>query len=67
LYNVPDYCGARAAGFQALLLDRSDNPAVTIYQDWLRAPDYSGKTIKDIERNTVKDFYDIKRIFEPEL
>ena len=38
-----DYCGARAAGFQALLLDRSDNPRVTQYQDWLDAPDYPGK------------------------
>ena len=27
-----DYCGARAAGFQALLLDRSGNPRVTVYQ-----------------------------------
>lgn len=27
-----DFCGARAFGFQALLLDRSDNPRVTVYQ-----------------------------------
>ena len=29
-----DYCGARAFGFQALHLDRSDNARVTVYQDW---------------------------------
>ena len=28
-----DYCGAKRFGFQALLLDRSDNPAVVAYQD----------------------------------
>ena len=33
-----DFCGARAAGFQALLLARSDNPKVRVYQDWLDAP-----------------------------
>jgi len=27
-----DYCGARAAGFQALLLDRSDDARVVAYQ-----------------------------------
>jgi len=39
-----DFCGAKAFGFQALLLDRSDNPAVAVYQDWVEAPDYQGKS-----------------------
>mmetsp|Transcript_18175 Transcript_18175/g.17513 ORF Transcript_18175/g.17513 Transcript_18175/m.17513 type:complete len:122 (+) Transcript_18175:799-1164(+) len=50
-----DFCGAKAAGFQALLLDRSDNPRVTVYQDWLEGPDYPGKSETDIKEGTVKD------------
>lgn len=49
-----DYCGARAAGFQALLLDRSNNPKVTAYQDWVEGPDYPGKSEDDIRRGTVQ-------------
>ena len=48
-----DLCGARAAGFQALLLDRSDVPTVVKYQDWLAAPDYPGKSEADIESSTI--------------
>ena len=48
-----DFCGARAAGFQALLLDRSANPKVTAYQDWIDGPDYPGKSEDDIRRGTV--------------
>lgn len=58
-----DFCGARAAGFQALLLDRSDNPRVTKYQDWLDAPDYPGKSAEDIARGTVKDLGVVRDIF----
>merc|ERR1712045_391467 len=49
-----DFCGARAAGFQAVHLDRSESKVkVTKYQDWLQAPDYPGKSDEDIERWTV--------------
>lgn len=61
-----DYCGAKAAGFQALLLDRSDNARVSVYQDWLTAPDYPGKTENDIISNTVNNFWDVKRILQGE-
>ena len=58
-----DLCGARAYGFQSLLLDRSGNPRVTVYQDWLKAPDYPGKSEKDIENCSVKDFSFIQDLF----
>ena len=48
-----DYCGAKRFGFQALLLDRSDNPSVVAYQDWLEAPDYEGKTVEEVQGNTI--------------
>jgi len=48
-----DYCGARAAGFQALYLDRSSHPLVSVYQDWLKAPDYPGKCEQDIQEGTI--------------
>eukprot|EP01041_Mallomonas_annulata_P006373 gene6373-12886_t len=54
-----DYCGARAAGFQALYLDRSNNPRVTVYQDWLQGPDYPGKSEEDIQNGTVKDLNEL--------
>lgn len=54
-----DLCGARAFGFQSLLLDRSENPRVTVYQDWLRAPGYDGMTEKDIKYSTVTSFNEI--------
>ena len=47
-----DYCGAKRFGFQALLLDRSDNPSVTAYQDWMEAP-YEGKSLEDVQENTI--------------
>jgi hypothetical protein len=39
--------------------DRSANPRVTVYQDWLEAPDYEGKSEEDIEQYTVKSFVDV--------
>lgn len=48
-----DYCGARRYGFRALLLDRSGNPSVTTYQDWLEAPEYEGKSFEDVRENTI--------------
>jgi len=50
-----DLCGARAFGFQSLLVDRSSNPKVSQYQDWLDAPDYPGKSESDIAEGTVRD------------
>ena len=61
-----DYCGARAFGFQALHLDRSDNARVTVYQDWLQAPDYPGKSEDDIRENTVKDLSEVRALLEDE-
>lgn len=59
-----DYCGARAFGFQALHLDRSDNERVTVYQDWLTAPEYPGKSQDDIRENTVKDLSEVRVLLE---
>lgn len=59
-----DLCGARAFGFQSILLDRSDNPRVTVYQDWLEAPDYMGKSEEDILSSTVTTLTEISAKFE---
>lgn len=60
-----DFCGARAAGFQAIHLDRSESKVkVTKYQDWLEAPDYPGKSQDDIQRWTVKDLCTVQQILE---
>jgi FMN phosphatase YigB (HAD superfamily) len=54
-----DFCGAKAFGFEALLLDRSENPAVTSYQDWIEAPDYPGKSEEDVEQNTITNLLEV--------
>ena len=54
-----DYCGAKRYGFQALLLDRSDNPSVVAYQDWIEAPDYEGKTAEDVKAHTIKSLDEV--------
>lgn len=54
-----DYCGAKAYGFQALVLDRSGNAKVTQYQDWLEGPDYAGKSEEDIKIGTVRDMHEV--------
>jgi REG-2-like HAD superfamily hydrolase len=54
-----DYCGAKAVGWQALLLDRSDHPNVTVYQDWITAPDYAGKSEEDIQQHTISNLMDV--------
>jgi len=59
-----DFCGARSAGFQALLLDRSDTPKVNKYQDWLQVLDYPGKSPEDIDRHTVTDFHQVIARFD---
>lgn len=48
---VQDECGTHHVFYvlpQALHLDRSKNARVTVYQDWLTAPEYPGKTEADI-------------------
>jgi len=62
-----DYCGARAFGFQALYLDRSQNARVTVYQDWLTAPEYPGKSEEDIKQNTVTDLAQVRLLLQPPL
>ena len=57
-----DYCGARRFGFQALLLDRSDNPNINAYQDWLEAPDYEGKSLDDVQMNTVQSLTEVTKL-----
>jgi HAD superfamily hydrolase (TIGR01549 family) len=59
-----DFCGARAFGFQALLLDRSANEKVVAYQDWVQAPDYEGKSAADIENGTVRSLADVVALVE---
>ena len=59
-----DFCGAKAFGFQALLLDRSGNEKVTAYQDWVQAPDYQGKSAADIENGTVRSLADVVALVE---
>ena len=54
-----DYAGARRYGFQALMLDRSDNPKVTAYVDWLEAPDYEGKSLEDVKENTITSLKEV--------
>ena len=60
---VCDYCGAKRFGFQALLLDRSDNPNVKAYQDWLEAPDYEGKSLDDVHANTITSLKEVVELF----
>ena len=60
-----DYCGAKAYGFQALLLDRSENPLVTAYQDWLEAPDYEGKSLEDVQENTITSLEEVAELLLP--
>eukprot|EP01038_Epipyxis_sp_PR26KG_P008585 gene8585-11600_t len=59
-----DFCGAKAAGFQALYLDRSDNKSVVQYQDWLNAPHYHNKSDFDLEKYTIKSFVDLIAILK---
>ena len=59
-----DYCGAKAFGFQALLLDRSNNPSVAKYQTWLEAPDYPNKSLQDVQENTISSLDEVaSRLF----
>jgi len=61
---VNDYCGAKAFGFQALFLDRSDDPTITSYQDWTDAPEYPGKSEEDINRHTIRSMLEVVDILQ---
>lgn len=54
-----DFIGARSFGFQALHLDRSANPAVIPYNDWVEGGDYPGKSEDDIRRATITNLSEI--------
>ncbi|KAJ8598264.1 hypothetical protein CTAYLR_005501 [Chrysophaeum taylorii] len=46
-----DFCGARAAGLQALYLDRKGG--TTNFQDWVVGPEYPGKCDDDVRDHTI--------------
>jgi len=59
-----DLCGAKAFGFQAVLLDRSNEPRVTAYQDWVVGPDYPGKSEADILSSSVTDMRAVVQLLQ---
>lgn len=59
-----DYCGAKAYGWNALHLDRSRNPNIKQYQDWIVGPEYEGKSEQDILSNTVRSLGDVRERLE---
>ena len=59
-----DYCGAKAYGFQALFLDRSEHPSVMAYQDWLEAPEYPGKSLEDVQQHTITSLTEVLGILQ---
>ncbi|CAJ1407220.1 unnamed protein product [Effrenium voratum] len=58
-----DFCGARAAGLQAVLLDRGEGKQAQ-YQDWLEGPDYQGKSEEDIRNWTLQDLGQVKDLIQ---
>uniref|UniRef100_A0A7S3NPN6 Haloacid dehalogenase-like hydrolase domain-containing protein 3 n=1 Tax=Aureoumbra lagunensis TaxID=44058 RepID=A0A7S3NPN6_9STRA len=58
---VADYCGARAAGFSALYLNRGEK-SIT-FQDWLVAPTYPGKSNEDIHEHTIHEISQVVSFF----
>lgn len=59
-----DFCGAKAFGFQALWLNRSGDARVDVFQDWLEAPKYPGKSEADIRQSTVTDLSQARALLE---
>ena len=59
-----DYCGAKAYGWNALHLDRSRNPNIKQYQDWIVGPEYEGKSEQDILSNTVCSLDEVRERLE---
>ncbi len=41
------------------MLDLYKNPSMTTYQDWLEAPDYEGKSLEDVRKNTIRSFDEV--------
>ena len=42
------------------LLDRSANERIGTYQEWLKAPDYEGKSEADIKAHTITSLRTVK-------
>mmetsp|Transcript_121387 Transcript_121387/g.329625 ORF Transcript_121387/g.329625 Transcript_121387/m.329625 type:complete len:327 (+) Transcript_121387:52-1032(+) len=59
-----DLCGPRAAGWLGVHVDRSSDPNVRVYQDWLEGPDYEGKSESDVRENTVFSLADVRLMLE---
>ena len=59
-----DYCGAKAYGWNALHLDRSGNPNIRQYQDWIVGPEYEGKSEQEILSNTVSSLHEVRQRLE---
>jgi len=59
-----DLCGPMRFGWQGLFLDRSKDLNVRVYQDWLKAPDYTGKNEEDINQRTVTNFGEVRAMLE---
>jgi len=59
-----DLCGPRAAGWLGMYLDRTSDPNVRVYQDWLVGPDYPGKSEEDIRENTVFSLDEVRAKLE---
>ena len=59
-----DYCGAKAYGWKALNLDRSRDPNIRQYQDWIVGPDYDGKSEEEILANTVSSLDEVRQRLE---
>ena len=59
-----DYCGAKAYGWNALNLDRSRDPNIRQYQDWIVGPDYEGKSEEEILANTVSSLDEVRQRLE---
>eukprot|EP01084_Bolivina_argentea_P158216 275636_1 len=59
-----DYCGAKAYGWNALNLDRSKDPMIQQYQDWIIGPDYEGKSEQEIVSNTVGGLDEVRQRLE---
>jgi len=59
-----DLCGPRAAGWLGMYLDRTSDPNVRVYQDWLVGPEYPGKSEEDIKENTVFSLDEVRAKLE---
>lgn len=54
-----DFCGARAAGFQALLLNRKKKPIDVLHKEWKSGSSYPGKDAESIEDFVISSLDDV--------